>query len=123
MKGVLRVRRIRVAIAGLLLGASTAVVAVQAPAAASYSDCPAGTGCVFTRAFGDGTMSVIPYSGFGDGGCHFIRAPFTNNVQSAKSDYGSGHWLRFWQTSNCVGTPYDVPAKSKTTFGPGNVGL
>lgn len=110
---------------GVILGLAVTLVVVQTPAMASYSNCPAGAGCVYTSALGQGQQGVIPFSEFSGGTCHVIRAPFTNDVESAKADYGSGHYLLFYVDSRCMDapSPNKVGPKGTLTFGPGNVGL
>lgn len=99
------------------LGVAALILALSAsPAHASFANCPAGTGCVYTGPLGQGSQGVIPYSGFGDGGCHNFVSPFNNNIESAVADYGNGHGLQFWTNAGCTGNTWILPAKQSVTW-------
>lgn len=104
-------------LAAWVAAATVAVTAgLQAPASAQLIEpdypyvttCPAGTGCVYVDADAGGSMGVIPFSGFGDGGCHALNATFNNRVSSAYAGYGSGERLELYDGAGCTGTKVTV---------------
>jgi hypothetical protein len=97
-----------------LIGAG--LVATQAPAAAAWNNCPAGTSCVWSGENGAGVMTVLAWSKYGGKGCKDFR-DFVNPVggyHSAKGGYGNGHELLIWDNYSCSGLPMAYLAAGQT---------
>jgi hypothetical protein len=67
------------------------------------STCPNGTGCVYVHINYSGAEGIIPFSGFGGGGCHRLNSTFNNKVSSADNWYGSGEILILYDNNDCTG--------------------
>lgn len=77
------------AMVAIALGASIGAT----PASAAYSDCPAGTACIWSGANGTGTKWVFSYSGLGGQfTCNLLGSAWKQDV-SYKVDFGGGHGL------------------------------
>jgi len=96
-------KKILAVLTGLLLVLGI-TLATATPAAASYSQCPAGTGCVFIDSGGNGAYAVLAFSIFQHDLCwNFsgINTALVNSISSAKADYGSGWGIRLYMARDC----------------------
>lgn len=89
---MIKVKRIAAALAmaaAVLIGVSFAAT----PASAAFSDCPAGTACIWSGPNGTGTKWVLSYSALGGPFvCNLLGSAWKQDV-SYKVDFGGGHGL------------------------------
>lgn len=114
-------KRIGSVLLGLALAAGITLVTAE-PAAAAFSDCPFGTGCVWSGPGGTGTRFIISFSSTG-GAFHCIPN-LGMSVQSATATYG--HPITALEIFN--GTQCDprfgkvIKVNDPKTFPPFNMG-
>lgn len=107
----------------LIVLALGGVVAAQAPAAAAWSDCPPGTGCIWTGILGGGNKLVFPVSTYGVGGCANLHTPQNfpswapDNTESVRAGYGSGLRLQLWEHWNCTGLSRTIASVNNESWG------
>lgn len=99
--------------AATLLGLGL-VAGYQEPAAASWSQCPPGLGCVWTDINGGGQVLGIAFSSIGVMHCVPFNPPFNNSISSAKNGYGSNVQMVLYSTPNCVNWPIAVEIDNGT---------
>lgn len=76
------------------------LVAPASPAAASFSTCPVGQGCIYTDHGGTGTILNVVFSqtvGF----CINMGAGMNDKMSSSIETFGSGWHFKFWPNSGC----------------------
>jgi hypothetical protein len=101
---------------GLILAAGL-IIGIQAPAAASFNDCPWGQACVYVDASGQGRWVNLPYSVYGTG-CHNFVAPWKNSISSMRVTYGNGWGVRWYASISCIGVKDDQMALTNWSYGP-----
>lgn len=95
-------KRLVIALATFSLVLGIGLVAAS-PAQAAWSDCPTGTGCVWTDQNGAGVIFVAGYSAYGPAGtCRNLPGVMPANGESARTSYGNGYGFRFYTNWNCV---------------------
>jgi hypothetical protein len=99
----------------------------HSPAAAAWSECEPGIGCVWDGSNGTGAIKRIPVSQHQVGHCYNFSTAWNNKVSSAQNGYGpyNGHKLAlylFTATCNQSGTYYDIlyPGERTSFTGAGN---
>jgi hypothetical protein len=85
----------------VLLGALSILVVTELPAAASFSDCTFGHGCVYTDANGGGSKMDLPFSTYGTGACWDFPATFRNTISSSIETYQNGWHFKFYAGFDC----------------------
>ncbi len=88
-----------------ILAAILVSTAVAAPAQATFTQCPSGTGCVWLEPNGFGNPLVLSVGANGVNTCHNFSGTYNNVISSVLDSYGSyaGHKLdlQMYSTSNC----------------------
>lgn len=94
-------RRIALAFAAVLAMAGIAVAVDATPAAAAYSDCIVGHGCLFQND-GTGSMKDIVFSQHTPMTCYNVTLYPTGGFHSAVSYFGSGYDLYIYHGAGCT---------------------
>jgi hypothetical protein len=102
-----------------LLAIGVGVVAVTAqPAAASYSECTFGQGCVYIDGNGGDPLLKFAYSVYGGSGvCWDMPANFRNTISSSVETYGNGHVFHFYPGLRCTGIGWVQPDDTEAEWG------
>jgi peptidase inhibitor family I36 len=97
------IKRLAIVLVGVTL---IGVMGLAAPAQAAFTDCPSGTGCVWTEHGGTGIRYIISVSSNGVNTCHNLPGALDNAATSVLDGYGTyaGHKLdlHLYSTYNCA---------------------
>lgn len=109
-------KRFTSAVVALIMGLGLAV-AVQAPASASWSDCPAGQGCVYINSNGGNPILGLTYSSVGGVyKCWNFADNWNDAISSVKVRYGSGEDMKFFKDADCTGTATTVANGAEMSY-------
>lgn len=94
------------------------IVAVQAPAAASWEACPVGTACVYQDVDGGGAMLVVSVGRFGVNLCYNLSPSWNDTISSAYSRFSpsANIRLRLFRHNYCTTPSTDVTAGEKDNY-------
>lgn len=94
------------------------VVAVQAPAAASWEACPVGTACMYQDVDGGGAMLIASVGRFGVNLCYNLSPSWNDTISSAYSRFavGSNIRLRLFKHNYCTTPSTDITPGEKDNY-------
>jgi hypothetical protein len=88
----------------LMLAGVFSAVAIQTPASAAYSNCPAGWACVWSSTGGTGIRVDMSYTWMSPAGtCKQINPGAVGGYKSIYSTVGSGLRIYFYSSTSCGG--------------------
>jgi hypothetical protein len=85
------------------------------PAYAAFSDCPAGTACVWNDINGGGSMYVLAFSTYYPG-CRTLPFIWQDVVSSIRVTYGSGYGVWWFTGNNCTGGNFYQKANTQVNL-------
>lgn len=100
---MMKKKGIRRALAVFVAAIALIALAATPAQAATYFNCPAGTGCMWSNKDGGGTRTIVAFGTYGSDRCYTMYGTsFDNVASSASADYGNGWDLVIYAADHCA---------------------